>query len=152
MSSRIIGDTFHTDRLVRFSYCDPAGIIFYPQYFVMFNGLVEDWFNQGMGVDYAGFINDHRLGFPIVNLSCDFIVPSKIGEIITLVLKVEAIGRSSLKLKASVQYLGQERVSAKLVLVAMDLDAGKAVALPDELRLLMMSFHEGKLDTNSYDA
>lgn len=40
MSIRIIGDTFYSERLVRFSYCDPAGIVFYPQYFIMFNGLL----------------------------------------------------------------------------------------------------------------
>ena len=50
---RILGDTFHSDMLVRFSHCDPAGIVFYPQYFIMFNGLVEDWFNQGLGVNYG---------------------------------------------------------------------------------------------------
>ena len=152
MSSRVVGDTFYTDRLVRFSYCDPAGIIFYPQYFVMFNGLVEDWFNQGMGVDYAGFINDHRRGFPMVNLSCDFLVPSKIGEVITLALQVQALGRSSLKLRVAVVFQGQERVRADLVLVTMDLDAGKAVPIPDELRLLMTAFQAGKLDTNSYES
>jgi len=151
MSSRIIGDTFYTDRLVRFSYCDPAGIIFYPQYFVMFNGLVEDWFNQGMGVDYAGFINDQRRGFPIVTLSCDFVTPSKIGEVITLALKVESLGRSSFKLRVACQYQGQERVRANLVLVTMDLDTGRAVAIPDELRLLMASFQDSKLDIDSYE-
>ncbi len=30
---------FSRERLIRFSDCDPAGIVFYPQYFVMFNGL-----------------------------------------------------------------------------------------------------------------
>ena len=30
------------ERRIRFSDCDPAGIVFYPQYFVMFNGLVEE--------------------------------------------------------------------------------------------------------------
>ena len=50
---RILGDTFYSDMLVRFSHCDPAGIVFYPQYFIMFNGLVEDWFNQGLGLNYA---------------------------------------------------------------------------------------------------
>ena len=152
MSSRVIGDTFYTDRLVRFSYCDPAGIVFYPQYFVMFNGLVEDWFNQGLGVDYAGYINEHRRGFPMVSLSCDFKIPSKIGEVITLALKVRELGHSSLKLRVACLYQGQERVHADLVLVTMDLDAGRAVAIPDELRLLMAGFQAGKLDINSYDS
>ena len=31
MTSRILGDAFHSDRLVRFSHCDPAGIVFFPQ-------------------------------------------------------------------------------------------------------------------------
>jgi 4-hydroxybenzoyl-CoA thioesterase len=53
---RILGDIFYSDMLVRFSHCDPAGIVFYPQYFIMFNGLVEDWFNQGLGLNYAHYI------------------------------------------------------------------------------------------------
>lgn len=39
---------FSRARLIRFSDSDPAGVVFYPQYFVMFNGLVEDWFNEVM--------------------------------------------------------------------------------------------------------
>ncbi|HEY1393321.1 MAG TPA: acyl-CoA thioesterase, partial [Methylibium sp.] len=37
---------FWRERQIRFSDCDPAGIVFYPQYFVMFNGLVEDWVGE----------------------------------------------------------------------------------------------------------
>src|SRR3990167_10967946 len=55
-------NVFSSDMLVRFSPCDPAGIIFYPHYFVMFNGLVEDWFNHALNIDYAGFITNRRLG------------------------------------------------------------------------------------------
>ena len=33
---------FECDKLIRFHHCDPAGIVFYPQYFVLFNELVED--------------------------------------------------------------------------------------------------------------
>jgi hypothetical protein len=55
---RILGDIFYSDMLVRFSHCDPAGIVFYPQYFIMFNGLVEDWFNQGLGLNYAHYITE----------------------------------------------------------------------------------------------
>jgi hypothetical protein len=40
MSTETKKDVFYSDMLVRFSHCDPAGIIFYPHYFVMFNGLV----------------------------------------------------------------------------------------------------------------
>ena len=38
---------------IRFSHCDPAGIVFFPQYLVMTNVLVEDWFNESLDIDYA---------------------------------------------------------------------------------------------------
>jgi 4-hydroxybenzoyl-CoA thioesterase len=44
---------FRRPRLIRFSDCDPAGIVFYPQYFVMLNGLVEDWVNEGLGAQLS---------------------------------------------------------------------------------------------------
>ena len=45
---------------VRFAHCDPAGIVFFPQYLVMFNGLVEDWFTDGLGVPYAELLGPRR--------------------------------------------------------------------------------------------
>ena len=151
MTTKIIDNTFYSERLVRFSYCDPAGIVFFPQYFIMFNGLVEDWFNQGLGLDYANYITAHRLGFPVVSLSCDFISPSRIGEKITLGLKLERIGKSSLKLGVTCDYKGEQRVRATLTLVAMDLDKSKAVPVPDDLRSLMTGFRNGNLDINRFD-
>ncbi|HJU70421.1 MAG TPA: thioesterase family protein [Paucimonas sp.] len=151
MTTRVIGNNFYAEQLVRFSHCDPAGIVFFPQYFIMFNGLVEDWFNEGLGMDYANYITARRLGFPIVNLNCDFISPSKIGEKITLGLKLEHLGKSSLKLGVTCSYKGVERVRATMVLVAMDLDQAKGVPIPDDLRSLMSGFQGGKFDINQFN-
>lgn len=148
-ATRVIGDTFYSDMLVRFSHCDPAGIVFYPQYFVMFNGLVEDWFNQGLGVNYARYITEHRVGFPIVSLNCDFVAPSKIGEVITLGLKLERFGRSSMDLAVACTYQGEQRLRAKFVLVAMDLNTQRSVPVPDDLRLPMLQFQQGQSDPNT---
>ena len=89
---------FRVQRLVRFSDCDPAGMVFYPQYFVMLNGLVEDWFTQGLQVNYAEFLGARRLGLPMASLQCDFKVPSRMGETITLALRLLRQGRRSLTL------------------------------------------------------
>ncbi|PWB40533.1 MAG: acyl-CoA thioesterase [Rhodocyclales bacterium] len=136
--------------LVRFSHCDPAGIVFYPQYFIMFNGLVEDWFNQGLGVNYARYITEHRLGFPIVRLECDFVAPSKIGEVITLGLKLERLGKSSMEIAVDCRHAQEERLRAKFVLVAMNLDRQRAQPLPEDLRGLMLAFQQGQFDINNH--
>ena len=151
MTTRIIGNTFHCDRLVRFSHCDPAGIVFYPQYFIMFNGLVEDWFNLGLGLNFAEYITEHRLGLPIVSLDCQCESPSKIGETITFALRLDHLGRSSMKLVVECTHKGQLRLRANKVLVAMDLDKGRAVPLPDDLRTLLEGFQQGRLDINAYE-
>ena len=145
MSTEIRNDTFYSDMLVRFSHCDPAGIIFYPHYFVMFNGLVEDWFNHALGIDYAGFITDRRLGLPMVNIQSDFIGPSKIGEVITLTLKVERIGNSSIQLLVQALYAAKVRVAAKLTICVNSFAHGRAVPIPDDLRTQLTAFKEGRL-------
>ena len=147
---RILGNTFYSDMLVRFSHCDPAGIVFYPQYFIMFNGLVEDWFNQGLCLNYARTITEHRLGFPIVKLECDFVAPSKIGEIITLGLKLERLGKSSMEIAVDCRHQREERLRARFILVAMDLDRQRAQPLPDDLRGLMQAFQQGQFDINNH--
>jgi len=139
-------DVFYSDMLVRFSHCDPAGIIFYPHYFVMFNGLIEDWFNHALGIDYATFITERRLGLPMVNLVCDFIKPSKIGEIITLTLKIERIGTSSLKLNVSALYRDEVRSAAHLTVCVNSLQSGRAVPIPADLRARLEDFQQGRLD------
>ena len=139
-------NVFYSDMLVRFSHCDPAGIIFYPHYFVMFNGLIEDWFNHTLKIDYANFITTRRLGLPMVNLACDFTRPSKIGEIITLTLKIGRIGNSSLQLDVRALYKEEERLAARLTVCVSSLETGRAVPIPDDLRARLQDFQEGRLD------
>jgi 4-hydroxybenzoyl-CoA thioesterase len=146
MSAITKKDVFYSDMLVRFSHCDPAGIIFYPHYFVMFNGLVEDWFNQALEINYADFITTRRLGLPMVNIKCDFVAPSKIGEIITLTLTLERIGKSSLVLATGAQMENQIRIAAQLTLCVFSFDTKRAAPIPDDLRARFIDFQQGKLD------
>ena len=139
-------DVFYSDMLVRFSHCDPAGIIFYPHYFVMFNGLVEDWFNHALEINYANFITTRRLGLPMVNVQCDFVAPSKIGEVITLTLQIEHIGNSSLTLAVRAQLNNQLRVRTQLTLCVFSFETRRATPIPDDLRQRLNEFQQGKLD------
>jgi 4-hydroxybenzoyl-CoA thioesterase len=119
---------------VRFSHCDPAGIVYFPHYFDMFNGLIEDWYGQELGYDYAALIMGDRYGFPFVHIECDFKVPSRIGETIDLTLLVEHVGRSSLAIAIVCHRDGIERLRARMVTAMILLQTGKAVALPQALR------------------
>ena len=131
---------FVSEKLIRFHHCDPAGIVFYPQYFVLFHELLEDWFNRGLAVDYAGFVSRERRGLPTVHIDCDFRIPSKIGETVEMHLAVTRIGNTSLTLDVSVYGDGVLRVSAHQVLVLISLDDGSTLSIPADLRQRFAGF------------
>jgi 4-hydroxybenzoyl-CoA thioesterase len=132
--SKLSAAHFECDKLIRFHHCDPAGIVFYPQYFVLFNELVEDWFNQGLGIDFARFHTESGLGVPMGSIECRFLSPSKVGEILRLSLSIKRIGKSSLVLHVTGQSAGEARVEAKLTLVLASLTTRRSVPFSGELR------------------
>lgn len=132
---------FVVDRRIRFSDCDPAGIVFYPQYFVMLNGLVEDWINE-LGVSYHGLVVDRRVGLPTVHLMADFKAVSRLGDRVRLRLEVVRLGRSSLTL--AVSCTGQKpedvRMTMAQVIVLTSLDTHRAIPIPADLRVAIEQF------------
>lgn len=125
---------------IRFSHTDPAGIVYFPNYFDMFNALVEDWVNMALGLDYAELILTNRRGLPVVHAECDFLRPSRMGETLTLGVVVERLGTSSITIRIIGEHEGEgpvepeTRLVGKLVLVSMSLDTHRAIPVPDDLR------------------
>jgi 4-hydroxybenzoyl-CoA thioesterase len=139
---------FERPMKIRFAHCDPAGIVFFPQYLVMTNGLVEDWFNDGLCVDYASYIGARRLGLPIVKLDCEFAAPTRIGETLTLSLSVLAVGRSSIRLSITGWAQGTTRFQCEQVLVATSLDTHRAIPLPDDVLAGLDAYRPASTTTN----
>ena len=128
---------FEDDKLIRFHHCDPAGIIFYPQYFVLFNELIEDWFTRGLGISFVDQVTKERVSTPIGRVECDFVSASKIGDVLRFSLAVSRIGTSSIQLKFEVRHGEEVRVRAKLTVVRASLDTFKAVPISQDLRRRM---------------
>jgi 4-hydroxybenzoyl-CoA thioesterase len=86
------------------------------------------------------------LGLPMVNIKCDFVAPSKIGEVITLTLRLERIGKSSLTLATHALLDNRIRIAAQLTLCVYSFETGRAVPIPADLRERFTDFQQGKLD------
>jgi 4-hydroxybenzoyl-CoA thioesterase len=132
---------FRRERLIRFSDCDPAGIVFYPQYFVMLNGLVEDWIDA-LGVGYRRLIIERRIGLPTVHVEADFKSVGHMGEHLALILAVERIGARSLtlQLRCAGRDDGITRMSLRQVLVTTSLVTHASVEIPADLRAAIAAF------------
>jgi len=119
---------------IRFSHCDPAGVVYFPHYFDMFNGLIEDWYTEQLGVDYSKLILGDRHGFPYVHIETDFKIPSRMGERLDLTLLLTRVGRSSLTVTIVGHLAGAERLRARLVTAMTSLETQRSVELPHALR------------------
>ncbi len=141
---------FSQRHAVRFSHCDPAGIVFFPQYFVMLNGVVEDWFTDGLGIDYATLIGERRVGLPTVSLQCDFVAPSRMGEHITFHLSVARIGKRSINVDISCTGPdGGPRLRMRQVLVTTSLATHQSMDIPPDVRSALMLWNTSNTNTNT---
>ncbi len=123
---------------IRFARFDPVGIMFFPQYLVLFNGLVEDWFDQALGVSYAHMLQVDRVVLPIVHLECDFRAVTRMGERVNMGLSIRKLGNRSLTLALDCTGPdGQLRVAAQKVLVFTSLQTHQAISVPSHIRQAM---------------
>lgn len=134
MASPIQAMHFERPVAIRFSHCDPAGIVFFPQYLVLFNQLVEDWFNDGLQIGYAQMLGPRRIGLPIVRLECDFRAISRMGDAVQMGLRVARVGGKSLQLQMQCRAGDELRVAARKVLVFTSLDNHQAIPIPPDVR------------------
>lgn len=127
---------YQTTRKIIFQHCDPAGIVFYPRYFELLNALVEEWFEDGLGVSFAELHGPRHAGIPTAKLETQFAAPSRLGDILTLEYGIEKLGGASLT--GQFRFFGRDdgilRLSGSQVLVHVDLDGPKPTPWPDDLR------------------
>jgi len=133
--------TFSRDIRIRFQHCDPAGIVFYPRYFEMFNQVVEDWFSDDLKMPFQTMHLEQKLGVPIVRAECDFISASRIGETVTFSLQVQHIGRKSFRLGITARMGEEIRLQALLTLASVTLgEPLKGTEIPNRLRTAMTPY------------
>lgn len=125
---------------IRFAHCDPAGIVFFPQYLVMVNNLVEDWVGDGLGVPYAELLGPRRTGMPTVSLQCHFTAISRMGDDVLMGLTVEHVGTTSITLQIGCRCGDEQRMSVRQVLVFTSLDTHRAIPIPPDLRRAIERF------------
>ena len=134
-------EIFRVPIQIRFAHCDPAGIVFYPRYFELINGVVEDWCAQGLGMSFHEMHVVKDIGLLTVHIETDFVKTSMLGDLLTAELCILKLGRASVTVE--IKMLGAEqdlRLRAELVLVMAHVEQRKAIAFPDMLREQMLKY------------
>jgi 4-hydroxybenzoyl-CoA thioesterase len=132
--------SFTTERKIRFSHCDPAGIVYFVNFFDMVNGAVEDWFGEAIGFTFNEMHIRRRVGFPIVNTGCEFFKPCHLGDRLVLELAIAKLGRSSIEFAVVGRVDGDEKFRARHKVAMMSLETQRALPIPDDLREKMLLY------------
>lgn len=136
---------FSTRKKVRFHHCDPAGIVFYPQFFVLLHEVQEDF------LAHLGF-PEHELitrghGIPLVDMKAEFLGMCRHGDDLTLTLELSKIGNASLGMQYEIlgappapDAAAPVRLRAHGVVVYSQVPHGKPVRIPDDLRAALRPY------------
>jgi 4-hydroxybenzoyl-CoA thioesterase len=132
---------FTTDKEIRFHHCDPAGIVFYPQYFYLLSEAMED-FMAAAGKPQHEQIGVLKRGWPIIKLDVDFLRMSRYGDRIAIDVLVKRVGGASLSLDYVVRGSDGDRLKASTTVVHVDLITQKAITIPDDVREAFAAFQD----------
>ena len=81
---------------VEWGDCDPAGIVFYPRYFAMFDASTGALFAAASGMTKRQLLAHYgSIGFPMVDTRAKFILPSRFGDVIRIRTTATELRRSS---------------------------------------------------------
>ena len=125
--------------MIEWGDCDPADIVFYPNYFRWFDASTANHF-KAAGLPKPELIRRFGvLGFPMVDTGANFLVPSRHGDEVEIETEITGFGRSSFKVAHRLmrgETLAVEGYE-KRVLVKTGEDGGIVpFTVPDEVKAL----------------
>jgi 4-hydroxybenzoyl-CoA thioesterase len=80
--------------------CDPAGIIFYPRYFEIFDVSTTMLVECALGMKKIDYLKAYAIaGHPVVETRAKFRLPTRFGDEVAIESALVACGRSSFKIE-----------------------------------------------------
>jgi 4-hydroxybenzoyl-CoA thioesterase len=125
-------------RTVRIEWgdCDPAGIIFYPRYFDIFDAATTALFERALGLTkYEMFTTLPFGGFPLVRTRANFLKPTRFGDDVVVDTTIK-FGRASFEVEHRLSLDGElcAECAETRVWVVRDADGGlKSKPVPEDV-------------------
>lgn len=139
-SHPIPAKAFTVTREIRFSDSDPAGIVFYAEFFRMFNDLFEDWLIKRLGIDFAHQFETEQRMFPLVHVEVDFKEARRMGQKMDMSLILNRLGRSSIGYDIVCHDAGLEILHAQFVTCVASKKTMETIEIPADMRNRMEEY------------
>ncbi len=87
---------YRREARIEWGDCDPAGIVFFPRYFAMFDSCTTALLSQALGMSKYQFTRHYNFaGYPMVDTKARFVKPTKFGDDVVIETQITRFGRSS---------------------------------------------------------
>ena len=88
--------TYTRHTRIEWGDCDPAGIVYYPRYFALFDSCTTALFSQALGMSKYQFIRHYDFdGYPMVDTRAKFSIPNRYGDDVEIESTIAEFRRSS---------------------------------------------------------
>jgi 4-hydroxybenzoyl-CoA thioesterase len=126
---------------IQFGDCDPAGIVYYPNYFRFFDNATAALLSAAFAMHKRNWLEHFGIaGIPMVDTGARFIKPSRFGDVVDIRSEITELGRSSFSVKHTLLRDGEIAIEAheKRVWVVRDELGGiRSAPLPEDVRQLL---------------
>ncbi|QQR37100.1 acyl-CoA thioesterase [Devosia oryziradicis] len=126
---------------IQFGDCDPAGIVYYPNYFRFFDNATAALLSAAFAMHKRNWLEHFGIaGIPMVDTGARFIKPSRFGDVVDIRSEITELGRSSFSVRHTLLRDGEVAIEAheKRVWVVRN-EAGdiRSAPLPEDVRRLL---------------
>jgi 4-hydroxybenzoyl-CoA thioesterase len=123
---------------IQFGDCDPAGIVYYPNYFRFFDNATAALLSAAFAMHKRNWLEHFGIaGIPMFDTGARFIKPSRFGDVVDIRSEITELGRSSFSVKHTLLRDGEIAIEAheKRVWVVRDEAGGiRSAPLPEDVR------------------
>jgi 4-hydroxybenzoyl-CoA thioesterase len=129
---------FHTTR-IEWCDCDPAGIIFYPRYFDIFDTCTTAMIERALGMNKLAYLKAYEFaGHPVVETRARFRQPTRFGDEVAIETKLVEVSRTGFKVEHRLSKAGALAVEGSETRVWIRRNAANAqqiepLDIPDEV-------------------
>ena len=105
---------FRRQLTIEWGHCDPAGIVFNPRFFEMFDLNTWMLFEAALGVKPQDLATTYNImSFPLVDARANFMKPSKFGDTIEIASRIIEFRRSSFDIEHKITNGGELAVDGQ---------------------------------------
>lgn len=126
------------ERPVKFEDVDAANIVFFARFFNYGHEAMESLLG-GLDGGYVRLVMERHIGMPAVHVECEFKAPLRFGDVARIEVTVPHVGTKSCAYNYAMYRTKDGVLAANLrhVCAVSDLQALKAIVIPDDVRALL---------------